>query len=86
MYTVNMKRTQIYLDEGDHKELQALARRQKVTMAHLVRHFVERGIEEVRQEVSGRQNTLAALVELGVTGGPEDLSSHLDQYLYGSEA
>jgi hypothetical protein len=53
-------------------------------MAKIVRQFIKDGLRRVRaRDLSGKQ-ALQRIGNLGLKGGPRDLSRNLDHYLYGS--
>jgi predicted DNA-binding protein len=78
-----MIRTQIYIPETTHKELARLAEAKRQSMAQVVRELIEEGVQKVKHTDYSGKATLMALVNLKLTGGPQDLSHNLDHYLYG---
>lgn len=57
-----MHRTQLFLDEEQHRELARLAAMRRRTISEIVREYVERGLQG---EESDRQAHLAALRTIG---------------------
>lgn len=76
-----MIRTQIYLPKNMHAQLTFWARRAKVPMAEIVRVILERGLEK-KEEFIEEGSDLVELNKLQLKGGPRDLSSRFDEYLY----
>lgn len=79
-----MIRTQIYLDEDIHKDLNILAKQQKESMAKIVRDILKEGVRKKRRLDRSGKEVLKKLLEMKISGGPSDLSENLDHYLYGS--
>jgi predicted transcriptional regulator len=77
-----MIRTQIYIPETIHTKLQRLAEANRQPMAEVIRQFIEDGLRNTRQDTSGK-TTIKNLLQIQATGGPTDLSTNLDHYLYG---
>ncbi len=77
-----MIRTQIYIPETLHTKLQRLAEEKRQPMAALVRQFIEDGVRTTGQDISGK-TTIKQLLQIQARGGPNDLSTNLDHYLYG---
>ena len=76
-----MIRTQIYIPETLHQRAQTLARSKKQSLANLYRSFIANGLKASRN----RGGDLTALVKLNSKGGPKNLSSDIDKYLYGGK-
>lgn len=74
-----MIRTQIYIPETIHQAAKLLARRKNKSLAEVIREFIMRGI---KQENIQDKKSLDTLTKLNITGGPKDLSSKMDKYLY----
>ncbi len=53
-------------------------------MAHLIRQFIVEGLERSQPAGQAGLETLEQLAQLGYSGGPQDLSTNLDHYLYGA--
>jgi predicted DNA-binding protein len=84
VYTQRMIRTQMYISEKAHKNLVALAEAKGEPMAKIVRDILEERFENVgASDYSGKQ-ALRSLLKLQFRGGPKDLSTNLDYYLYGA--
>jgi len=78
-----MIRTQIYIPEETHKELTKLAEVKKQPMAQIVRDKFEDGVKRVREIDNTGVTAIENLLKIQATGGPKDLSTNLDYYLYG---
>ena len=78
-----MIRTQVYLPELAHQKLVRLAQAKGESMANLIREFVELGLEHKAHTDTSGKTALRSLLEIGATGGPTDLSSNHNFYLYG---
>lgn len=75
-----MIRTQVYIPEDLHRDLMLLAKQEGVNFSKLVRE----GVEEVRKKrTKAKKNDWREFVGAGGRGGPKDLSSKIDYYLYG---
>lgn len=77
-----MLRTQIYLPEDYRSQLTLMAKIMDVPMAEVIRKMIKAGIEK-KEEIINKGNDLFKLSSLKIEGGPKDLSSKLDSYLYG---
>ena len=81
MYTSNiMLRTQIYIPEPIHQAAKTLARSQNESLAKLLRRLIVAGLKEEKAKI--KPKNLSSLIGLNITGGPKDLSSKIDKYLY----
>lgn len=78
-----MIRTQIYLDKELHKDLTVLARKQQESMAKVARDILKEGLKRRKSIDTSGKEALKKIIAMKVTGGPKDLSSNLDYYLYG---
>lgn len=78
-----MIRTQIYIPEQEHKELLQVARQKKQPMAAVVRLFIKRGLTEEKTIDRSGKGVVKKLLAIEAGGGPRDLSTNLDHYLYG---
>lgn len=76
-----MFRTQIYLPEELHQLAKLEAKKEHESLAEFIRRCLEKGIKEKKSQVPLKH--ISALSELGITGGPRDLSKNMDKYLYG---
>ena len=60
-----------------------MARQRKLSMAYLIRWFIEGGlIKDGSKDISGKK-TMQEIAQMNIIGGPKDLSKNLDRYLYG---
>jgi predicted DNA-binding protein len=75
-----MLRTQIYLPEDLRQEIDAVARKEKKPAAYVIRELLKEGINNMHKETVG--TAFNRLAGLKVKGGPSDLSTNLDKYLY----
>lgn len=78
-----MKRTQIYLPEQDHKELTAIAKKKKQPMVEVIRVYIKAGLKEEKSIDRSGKEVMRKLLNIKATGGPRDLSTNIDHYLYG---
>lgn len=76
----NMIRTQIYIPDDLHRSAKAVARRGEEHLAELLRRLIDTGIREELKKL--KPKTLVSLTKLNITGGPKDLSSNMDKYIY----
>ncbi|OGY28399.1 MAG: hypothetical protein A3F33_03730 [Candidatus Woykebacteria bacterium RIFCSPHIGHO2_12_FULL_43_10] len=76
-----MIRTQIYLPETIHERAKIIARTTKQSLANLYRGFISNGLKASKN----RDGDLTTLAKLNIKGGPKNLSSNIDKYLYGSK-
>ena len=77
-----MVRTQIYIPKTLHQRAKQVAKQQDTSLAALIREYIEEGLNK---EQGRGKNTLDDLAKLKITGGPKDLSSRMDEYLYGGK-
>ncbi len=75
-----MIRTQIYIPETLHERAKTVARSKKQSLANLYRSFIANGLK-----ASSGGGDLTALAKLNIKGGPKNLSSDIDKYLYGGK-
>lgn len=80
MQTSNI-RTTIYLDEDLYMRAKKKALEERTTLTELIKRSLKKEIIKKGQKKSDL-NDLFTLGNLGITGGPKDLSSRLDEYLY----
>ena len=80
-----MIRTQIYLPKKQYEDVKLRASIAGKPAAEIIRDLIDKGLT-VKQERSANKNGLLKLANLGITGGPKDLASKLDDYLYGNSA
>lgn len=76
-----MFRTQIYLPEELHQLAKMEAQKEHESLAEFIRRCLEKGIQE--KKAQAKLKHISQLSELGITGGPKDLSKNIDKYLYG---
>ena len=76
-----MLRTQIYIPENIHQKVKIIANLQNKSMADLIRRLIISGL--IKEEKRIKPKSLDAIAKLNITGGPKDLSSNMDKYLYG---
>ncbi len=76
-----MIRAQIYLPKKQYDDVKLRASAMGRPAADLIREFIGAGLA---RQVPQKQKShgLDALIELKITGGPKDLSTRLDDYLY----
>lgn len=76
-----MIRTQVYLPEELHQELKLLAETQNTNFSSLIREGAE---EVVKRKTKPKVDfdPWKSFVGKGPKGGPKDLSSKIDYYLY----
>lgn len=79
-----MKRTNLYLDEGQTAALDEVARGQGISRAELVRRLVDRGIEarsaDLGADLAAIQESFGVLGDEQFTGrGPDGRTAHLDK-------
>jgi hypothetical protein len=80
-----MIRTQVYLTEEQARDIKLRAKREKKREAEVIRELLSEGLKTKplkRKESTGE--SLLRLAEIGGKG-PSDLSSRLDDYLYGED-
>ncbi|OGC97472.1 hypothetical protein A2634_02195 [Candidatus Amesbacteria bacterium RIFCSPHIGHO2_01_FULL_48_32] len=77
-YDLDMIRTQVYIPEDLHRDLMLLAKREGTNFSSLIR----KGAEEVVRKKKAKKKDWRKFVGL-IKGGPRDVSSKIDYYLYG---
>lgn len=75
-----MIRTQIYIPESLHQTAKMLAYQRDESLAKLLRNLIADGIKKEKKKT--KPKSLNSLIKLNLTGGPKDLSSNMDKYLY----
>ena len=80
MYTDNMRRTQIYLDEDLDRDLRAVAAAEGRSAADLIREAVRRYLAE--RSGAGPVDPIAAMIG-SIEGLPPDAAAEHDRDLYG---
>jgi len=82
-----MKRTQIYLAQNQISALRGIAQRKKTTVSRVIREILAEKIEKPRLlDYREKHETLfeaAKRINALGKGGPKDLASRVDYYLYG---
>lgn len=82
-----MLKTYLYLkDDSLIKQLWALAQKDDVSRAEILRQAIAKGLEVIRKQRSSSANVLLKIAELGEKNrvrGPRDVSTNLDKYLWG---
>jgi hypothetical protein len=80
-----MVRTQVYLTEEQSRDIKLRAKREKKPEAEIIRELVNTGLRSAR--TTGQESTGASLLRLaGIHGkAPADLSTRIDDYLYGED-
>jgi hypothetical protein len=84
-----MIRQQVYLTEEQVRDIKLRAKRERKREAEVIRELLSEGLKTVkrqRQESTG--DALLRLAKLGEklgATGPADLSSRVDDYLYGED-
>jgi len=84
MYTTFMIRTQFNLSEETHRELIRISQTKGTSMAELAREFINEGVERVKDTDDTGVTAIENLFKIQAKGGPKDLSTNLDHYLYGA--
>lgn len=75
-----MIRTQVYFPDDIHRDLMLLVRQEGVNFSTLVRQGAE---EVIRKKKVKKMKTWGKGFIGALKGGPKDLSSKIDYYLYG---
>ncbi len=84
-----MIRTQVYLTEEQARDIKLRAKREKKHEAEVIRDLLSKGLGT--PSTTGHETTGEALLRLARLGeklkikAPADLSSRIDDYLYGDE-
>ncbi len=86
---IPMIRTQVYLTEEQARDIKLQALREKKREAEVIRELLDKGLR-VTHAATGETtgHALMKLVDLGKRlgmTGPRDLSTNLDDYLYGDK-
>ncbi len=83
-----MIRTQVYLEDDQSKLIDIVSAKSKRTKAEIIREAIGIGLDSMNKNHSGTVNGLLALADLGKKlniQAPADLSTRIDDYLYGDE-
>ena len=89
VYIKYMIRTQVYLTEEQARDIKLRAKSEKKREAEIIRDLLNKGFAASRSK--GRETTGDALLRLARLGerlrvkAPADLSSRIDDYLYGDK-
>src|SRR3954451_18067400 len=80
----HMIRTQVYITEEQARDIKLHAKREKKREAEVIRELISEGLKTAgfRRESTGE--SLLRLASIGGRG-PADLSSRIDDYLYGDK-
>lgn len=76
-----MIRTQVYIPEDIHRDLMLLANQTKLNFSELIRQGAREVIKKESRVKPKRD--WRKFVGAGGKGGPKDLASRIDYYLYG---
>lgn len=76
-----MKRTNMYFPIETHQRLLRLSKLQGVSIAELVRNFVEEGLEKKKKK--SWVESLRKMFKTAKKSGLGDLAARHDKYLYG---
>lgn len=79
-----MIRTQVYLDENIYTQIRLQAQQANLPTAALVRKYIRVGMIKSAKKETARDAFLRLARHAG-KGGPRDLATHLDDYLYGDK-
>jgi hypothetical protein len=86
---IDMIRTHVYLTENQSQAIKLRSRREQKPEAEVLRDIVDKGLAAGDSTVKlSTGQSLLQLVELGEkygAHGPADLSTNLDDYLYGDK-
>jgi len=80
-----MIRTKVYLTEDQARDIKLRAKREKKHEAEVIRDLVDVGLKSATP--TGKESTGESLLRLAAIGGkgPADLSTRIDDYLYGED-
>ena len=81
-----MVRTQVYLTEEQARDIKLRAKHENKREAEVIRELLSEGLRTSARE--RRESTGESLLRLAAIGGtgPADLSTRIDDYLYGDES
>jgi hypothetical protein len=81
-----MIRTQVYLTDEQARDIKLRAKREHKREAEVIRELLSEGMKTSTANV--QESTGESLLRLAAIGGkgPSDLSSRLDDYLYGENS
>ncbi len=81
VYISHMIRTQVYLPKELYQEVQLVAKKESKKSAQIVRDLLSEGLIRRKKKVTIGEAFLD-LASVAVKGGPPDLSTNHDKYLY----
>ena len=81
-----MIRTQVYITEEQAQDIKLRARRENKREAEVIRELLSEGMKKAASKA--QESTGESLLRLAAIGGkgPADLSSRVDDYLYGENS
>lgn len=80
-----MIRTQVYLPEELHQELKFLAKSEKINFSTLIREGAAEIIKKKNtKNLMKDEDWGKGFIGAGTKGGPKDIASKIDYYLYGA--
>ena len=81
-----MIRTQVYITEDQARDIKLRARRENKHEAEVIRELLNKGMKKSASKA--QESTGESLLRLAAIGGkgPADLSSRVDDYLYGENS
>lgn len=79
-----MIRTQVYLDDDVYTQVRLLAQAQNQPAAAIIRKYIRAGVVKTKKKWNAREALLLLAKHAG-KGGPRDLATNLDDYLYGDK-
>ena len=81
-----MIRTQVYLTEDQARDIKLQAKRENKHEAEVIRELLREGMK--KSTAKAQESTGESLLRLAAIGGkgPADLSSRVDDYLYGENS
>lgn len=90
VYINNMLRTQIYLPHSQIRALKDEAEKQKTSVSEVVRQAIDENLVKKEKPKKKFKNSGEWLEyvrkHVSFKGGPKDLASNIDKYLYGEDA
>ena len=79
-----MIRTQVYLTEEQARDIKLKAKQEQKPEAEVIRELVSKGLHQAASRLESTGDSLLRLAAIGGKG-PADLSSRIDDYLYGDK-
>jgi hypothetical protein len=81
-----MIRTQVYLTKDQARDIKLRAKRENKREAEIIRELLNEGMKKSASKA--QESTGGSLLRLAAIGGkgPADLSSRIDDYLYGENS